>query len=97
MTRPYEVIHHQTDQLLRESVEYLYEVFRRRPTQGKRWSSVTWHILTNYFTNALREVKAKWNAIEVDRLRVKPKVKITGEFWLQTHVADGFMLAKPTQ
>jgi len=89
MTRPYEVIHHQTDQLLRESVEYLYEVFRRRPTQGKRWSSVTWHILTNYFTNALREVKAKWNAIEVDRLRVKPKVKITGEFWLQTHEGDG--------
>jgi predicted nucleotide-binding protein (sugar kinase/HSP70/actin superfamily) len=25
----------------------------------------------------------------VDRLQVKPKIKITGEFWLQTHEGDG--------
>ena len=88
-TRPYEISRHQTDQVLRESVEYLYEVFRRRPAHNKRWSTVTWHILTNYFTNALREVKRKWDGLQVDRLRVKPKVKITGEFWLQTHEGDG--------
>ena len=29
------------------------------------------------------------NAIEVDRLRVKPVVKITGEFWAQTTEGDG--------
>jgi predicted nucleotide-binding protein (sugar kinase/HSP70/actin superfamily) len=45
--------------------------------------------LTNYFTKALREVKTYWDTIEVDRLRVKPKVKVTGEFWLQTHEGDG--------
>ena len=28
-------------------------------------------------------------AIEVDRLRVKPIVKITGEFWAQTTEGDG--------
>ena len=89
MTRPYEVHSQQTDQVLRESVEYLYEVFRRRPARGKRWGVLAWHLLTNYFTTALREVKKKWDAIEVDRLRVKPKVKITGEFWLQTHEGDG--------
>ena len=50
---------------------------------------MAWHLLTGYFTKALREVFAKWDAIEVDRLRVKPRVKITGEFWLQTHEGDG--------
>ena len=32
----------------------------------------------------MREVRRKFAEIEVDRLRVKPKVKITGEFYLQT-------------
>jgi len=31
-----------------------------------------------------REVRRRFDAIEVDRLRVKPMVKITGEFYLQT-------------
>jgi predicted nucleotide-binding protein (sugar kinase/HSP70/actin superfamily) len=31
----------------------------------------------------------RWDDIEVDRLRVKCCVKITGEFWLQTHEGDG--------
>ena len=30
-----------------------------------------------------------FNRIEVDRLRVKPIVKITGEFWAQTTEGDG--------
>jgi predicted nucleotide-binding protein (sugar kinase/HSP70/actin superfamily) len=89
MTRPYEVNPGQTDQVLRESVEYLYEVFRNRPIKGKKWGAIAWHLLTNYFTDALKEVKNKWEAIEVDRLRIKPKVKVTGEFWLQTHEGDG--------
>jgi len=36
----------------------------------------------------MREVHRKFAAIEVDRLRVKPKVKITGEFYLQTVEGD---------
>jgi len=91
-TRPYEVIPGQTDQVLQESIEYLYGVFRDRPIQKiekNKWITIGWHILTAYFTNALREVRKKWETIEVDRLRVKPKVKITGEFWLQTHEGDG--------
>lgn len=89
MTRPYEVTPGQTDDVLRASVEYLYEVFRRRPVRGKKWGTFAWHLLTTYFTTALREVKKQWDVITVDRLRVKPKVKITGEFWLQTHEGDG--------
>jgi predicted nucleotide-binding protein (sugar kinase/HSP70/actin superfamily) len=88
-TRPYEVTPGQTDQVLRQSVEYLYDVFRRRPVRGKRWGTLAWHLITRYFINALRDVKQQWDAIAVDRLRVKPKVKITGEFWLQTHEGDG--------
>jgi predicted nucleotide-binding protein (sugar kinase/HSP70/actin superfamily) len=89
LTRPYEVKPGQTDQVLHDSVEYLYEVFRKRPVRGKKWGALAWHLLTDYFTKALREVQKQWAAIEVDRLRVKPKVKITGEFWLQTHEGDG--------
>lgn len=89
MTRPYEVNPGQTDRVLKESVEYLYEVFRNRPDKGKKYSVLAWHLLSGYFTRALREVRKKWDAIEVDHLRVKAKVKITGEFWLQTHEGDG--------
>ena len=81
--RPYEVVPGQTEAVVKESVEYLYERFRTRPARGP-WSSVGWHLTTSYFTRALREVRRRFDAIEVDRLRVKPKVKITGEFYLQT-------------
>jgi predicted nucleotide-binding protein (sugar kinase/HSP70/actin superfamily) len=37
----------------------------------------------------LREVRDKFAAIPVDRTRVKPIVKITGEFWAQTTEGDG--------
>jgi predicted nucleotide-binding protein (sugar kinase/HSP70/actin superfamily) len=88
-TRPYEVHPGQTDAVLKDSIEFLYDVFHRRPDHGKKLSSVAWHLATGYFTNALREVRKKWDAIEVDRTRVKARVKITGEFWLQTHEGDG--------
>lgn len=39
--------------------------------------------------DALKEVKKLWDEIEVDRLQPKARVKITGEFWLQTHEGDG--------
>jgi predicted nucleotide-binding protein (sugar kinase/HSP70/actin superfamily) len=41
------------------------------------------------YTGALREVRDRFNAIPVDRTRVKPIVKITGEFWAQTTEGDG--------
>jgi predicted nucleotide-binding protein (sugar kinase/HSP70/actin superfamily) len=89
MTRPYEVNAGQTSKVLNESIEYMYDVFRKRPLRGKKWGVLAWHILTDYFTAALRQVRKKWDAIPVDRLQAKPKIKITGEFWLQTHEGDG--------
>ena len=86
--RPYEVRKGDTDRAARESVEYLYEVFRKRPRRGEKWGSPAWHLVTPYFVNAMKEVRRRFDAVEVDRLRVKPIVKITGEFYLQTVEGD---------
>jgi predicted nucleotide-binding protein (sugar kinase/HSP70/actin superfamily) len=83
-TRPYEVNPGETERVSRECVEYLYEVFKKRPVRGKKWGSVMWHFGTGYFVKAMREVKKRFDAVEVDRTRVRPLVKITGEFYLQT-------------
>jgi predicted nucleotide-binding protein (sugar kinase/HSP70/actin superfamily) len=87
-TRPYELESGQTDRVVRESVDYLCETFRVRPKTRAHWSTMAWHVLTNYFRDALKEIFKKFNAIEVDRLRPKPIVKITGEFYLQTVEGD---------
>ncbi len=88
-TRPYEVVPGETDRVLKDSIELLYQRLKERPQKGKKLGSLLWHVTTPYFTNALKEVKELWDGVEVDRLRVKPRVKITGEFWLQTHEGDG--------
>src|ERR1700677_5072000 len=41
------------------------------------------------YVGALHACRDSLNAIEVDRLRVKPVIKITGEFWAQTTEGDG--------
>jgi predicted nucleotide-binding protein (sugar kinase/HSP70/actin superfamily) len=83
-TRPYEVQPGATERTVRESVEHLYQVFRESPVRGKKWSAPLWYLSSDYFEKAMREVYRKFQGIEVDRLRVKPVVKITGEFYLQT-------------
>ncbi|HUG38325.1 MAG TPA: hypothetical protein VML54_15310 [Candidatus Limnocylindrales bacterium] len=85
--RPYEVAPGQTEAVVKDSVELLYQAFRHRPPRGP-WPSVAWHLTTPYFVRAMREIHRKFGAIEVDRLRVKPTVKITGEFYLQTVEGD---------
>jgi predicted nucleotide-binding protein (sugar kinase/HSP70/actin superfamily) len=49
----------------------------------------TRQLTTSYYTDALNGVREKIENIEVDRFRVKPIVKITGEFWAQTTDGDG--------
>lgn len=41
------------------------------------------------YAQVLQECRERIRQIEVDRLRVKPIVKITGEFWAQTTEGDG--------
>lgn len=43
----------------------------------------------DYYTEALRRIRDRLNGIDVDRTRVKPIVKITGEFWAQTTEGEG--------
>jgi predicted nucleotide-binding protein (sugar kinase/HSP70/actin superfamily) len=47
------------------------------------------HLYGPQTIDALADARAKIGAIEVDRLRVKPLVKVTGEFWAQTTEGDG--------
>ena len=47
------------------------------------------HMWGQDYLNALRTAREKLNSIEVDRTRVKPVVKITGEFWAQLTEGDG--------
>lgn len=86
--RPYEVVPGATDRAVEESVDYLCDVFRKRPRRSGTWSPLIWHFTTSYFVEALREVKKKFDVIEVNRLQPKPVVKITGEFYLQTVEGD---------
>jgi len=41
------------------------------------------------YTGGLNKVRDNFNEIEVDRFRVKPVVKVTGEFWAQLTEGDG--------
>ncbi len=47
------------------------------------------HLYGPLMTDVLRRCRERLDAIEVDRLRVKPVVKITGEFWAQSTEGDG--------
>ncbi len=86
--RPYELDPGETNRVVGESVEHLCELFRKRPLRGKSWSTLLWHLTTDYFVKALGEARRRFERVEVDRLRVKPVVKITGEFYLQTVEGD---------
>ena len=52
---------------------------------GKVWE----HLYGNAYQECLQAVHDHMATIEVDRLRVKPVVKIIGEFWAQTTEGDG--------
>jgi predicted nucleotide-binding protein (sugar kinase/HSP70/actin superfamily) len=52
---------------------------------GKVWD----HLYGPQTRDMLREVRDRLSTIEVDRLQVKPVVKVTGEFWAQTTEGDG--------
>jgi predicted nucleotide-binding protein (sugar kinase/HSP70/actin superfamily) len=41
------------------------------------------------YVDAMEQVRERLDRVDVDRLRVKPIVKITGEFWAQTTEGDG--------
>jgi predicted nucleotide-binding protein (sugar kinase/HSP70/actin superfamily) len=86
--RPYEVKPGATERVARAGIEHLFEVFRTSPAASRRWDAPLWYLGTRRFVRALKDVGDELARIEVDRLRVKPVVKITGEFYLQTVEGD---------
>ena len=47
------------------------------------------HLYSERHLDLLRQCRARFDHIDIDRTRVKPIVKITGEFWAQTTEGDG--------
>jgi len=71
--RPYEVEKGSVDEVL---------------DQGRRW--LTWALRDRESpVPALRRLRRRLDAVRVDYSRVKPRVKIVGEFWAQTTEGDG--------
>src|SRR5579863_4538341 len=67
-----------------------------RPHKGKKWEVTANSLLKlreqlygDPYKEAMTAVRDELNTIEVDRLRVKPVVKIIGEFWAQITEGDG--------
>jgi predicted nucleotide-binding protein (sugar kinase/HSP70/actin superfamily) len=103
--RPYEVEAGATDKVLDDSMEYLHEVFKtKRPWRldgnlsrflggfsdtAEYIGKFVNQIKGDDYLPALRHCRERFDSIEIDRLRVKPIVKITGEFWAQTTEGDG--------
>jgi predicted nucleotide-binding protein (sugar kinase/HSP70/actin superfamily) len=103
--RPYEVNAGETDGILDDNMDYLHDVFRKkRPwkldgglTKYLGGFSDTAEYIGKFvnqlkgddYVPALDRCRDRFNGIDIDRLRVKPIVKITGEFWAQTTEGDG--------
>jgi len=67
-----------------------------RANKGKKWElwvnsllKVREQLYGDPYKEALASVREQLNTIEVDRLKVKPVVKIIGEFWAQITEGDG--------
>ncbi|MGB9236206.1 MAG: hypothetical protein WCC04_17505 [Terriglobales bacterium] len=56
---------------------------------GNTLGKVLHHLYANDFRDAMRLARERLGLVEVDRMRVKPIVKITGEFWAQLTESDG--------
>jgi len=89
MARPYEVRAGETERVLAESIDLLERAFLERPRQSGRLATTLWFFTSGHFSRVLRNISARWVEIPLDRLRIKPKVQITGEFWLQNHEGQG--------
>src|SRR5262249_25348952 len=87
--RPFETRGGQTDEVLGHAFETLHKRFRERP-RCAGYLATFWRQLTDgHLRHSVEDAARAWDQVEIDRLRVKPIVKITGEFWAQTTEGDG--------
>jgi predicted nucleotide-binding protein (sugar kinase/HSP70/actin superfamily) len=82
--RPFEIM----ERAPKWSTDYLSKKKTLRNTLNTL-GKIREHLFGDVYVNTLHQVKDLLDTIEVDRTRVKPIVKITGEFWAQTTEGDG--------
>ena len=100
--RPYELNPGDTDAALEKAIEHMYQFLRgfrwlrapaSWPSRLRRTADWTVKFLQQFAGSGLhRELEQAagyLTQVPVDRLRVRPIVKITGEFWAQTTEGDG--------
>lgn len=82
--RPYEVEPGATDQAVKAAVEELCQAILALSRRKGRMRAALWAFTANDFARVLRRARRHFEGIKLDRLRPRPIVKITGEFYLQT-------------
>ena len=94
--RPYEIVEGETDRVLEASISLLADQIKQQysPSVWLSWvpqslQNIWLHLAGRQYEDTLQTIAQKFDDIEVDWLRVKPVVKITGEFWAQTTEGDG--------
>ena len=88
MERLYEVLRDKRDFKMESSVTRLLTE-GRFGDMGKKAGKFADQLVTKAYTDAFAEVAESLAQVRLDRTRVRPIVKITGEFWAQTTEGDG--------
>ena len=102
--RPYEVNAGETDKVLTECMDMMFDKMKSKKyfefnsklegllqkVPGTNYiKRFVEQILSDYYIDTLHEIRTKFNQIKIDRTKVKPICKVTGEFWAQTTEGDG--------
>ena len=102
--RPFEINAGETDKVLAECMDMMYERMKTKKyfdfnsRMGSFLNKVPGsnyiqrfvdQVMSDYYIETLKEIRNKFNEVKVDRTRVKPICKVTGEFWAQTTEGDG--------
>ncbi len=102
--RPFEVVPGETDKVLEECMETMYHRMKEKKyfdfnsklgslmkkVPGSNYiQRFVEQVMSDYYLETLKEIRNKFNEVKVDRTRVKPICKVTGEFWAQTTEGDG--------
>jgi len=102
--RPFEVISGETDKVLEECIEMMYHRMKAKKyfdfnsklgTLMAKLPGSSYiqrfvdQVMSDYYLETIKEIRNKFNDVKVDRTRVKPICKVTGEFWAQTTEGDG--------
>ena len=104
LIRPYEVNEGETNKVMDDVIELFYQklkskryfdfnskigkIIQKIPSSEYVTKFVD-QILGDFYLETANAAREKFNSIKVDRTRMKPTVKITGEFWAQTTEGDG--------